>query len=254
MNSFVEVVDLNKRYRSKRGIKDISFSFNKGQVFALLGPNGAGKTTIMKAMIGLNQKSKGNVYIDGIDLVEEREKALYKIGAIIGPVVSYEYLTAFQNLKLKANYYSLDNENIEEILKTVGLIKHRDEKVKIFSTGMKQRLGIALALLSNPEVLILDEPFTGMDIEGKRQMRILLAKLAKTNNIAILISSHIISEIETVYTNVAILEEGLIIDQTEKRIIDEKGICLEDFYMDVISEYRSEDALVGIEETRRYVG
>ncbi|MDA3845035.1 MAG: ATP-binding cassette domain-containing protein, partial [Vallitaleaceae bacterium] len=225
-------------YRNGRGVFDISFSFEKGEIYALLGPNGAGKTTIMKAMTGLIKKNSGDVIIDGISTNDNLELVMGQVGCMIGKVVAYEYLTAFQNLRLKANYYDLADEAIDEILALVGLQDNRDEKVKIFSTGMKQRLGIAHALIGDPSILILDEPFNGMDIEGKRQVRDLIQTLASKYGKSILISSHMINEIEAIYTQLGILHEGRIIEVGSKSEVSKQEINLEDYYINAVAKRR----------------
>jgi ABC-2 type transport system ATP-binding protein len=171
MAQFFEVNGLNKTYHNGRGVRDIHFTMDSGQVMALLGPNGSGKTTIMKTILGLLIKDSGSVMMKGLDINQDYEEITKQIGCIVGKVEAYPYLTAYENLRLKANYHLLSDEAIDEVLGVVGLLQHRDEKVKIFSTGMKQRLGIGLALLGNPKLLILDEPFNGMDIDGKRTIR-----------------------------------------------------------------------------------
>jgi len=238
MADLIEVKNLTRSYKNSRGAFDISFSFSKGEIYALLGPNGAGKTTIMKAMTGLIKKDSGDFYMDGINMDTSQEEMMKHMGCMIGKVVAFDYLSAFQNLKLKANYYNTTDKEIEEVLDLVGLLPNRDEKVKIFSTGMKQRLGIAHALIGNPSILILDEPFNGMDIEGKRQVRDLLQKLTTDYGKSMLISSHMISDVEAIYTKLGILHEGRIIEECFKHQVVETQVNLEDYYINALESRR----------------
>lgn len=250
--SYMKINQLTKTYKSGRGAFDIDLSIESGQVLALLGPNGAGKTTIMKAATGLIMMDHGTVTIGGQDIKESYELSMKQTGTLIGKVASYEYMTAFQNLKIKANYLGLADEEIDHVLSLVGLLTYKDEKTRVFSTGMKQRLGIASALLGNPKVLILDEPLSGMDIDGKRTVRQLLQDLVENQQKTILISSHMIHEIESVYTNLAIIQDGRIIAQATKDQLRQEGLLLEEYYANVVDEYRRKSPVETI--SRRKIG
>ena len=158
MEKVLEVEGLTKLYSNGRGVVDISFKVYKGEVFGFLGPNGAGKTTVMKAITGLNTFKKGRVEILGFDLKTQFEKALGKVGAIIETADAYEYMSAYYNLKIASRFYkNMEKYSIDEILDIVHLSEFKNEKVSKFSLGMKQRLALALALISKPQLVILDE-------------------------------------------------------------------------------------------------
>jgi ABC-2 type transport system ATP-binding protein len=221
MAPVLEVNELTKTYKNGRGIMDISFEIEKGDIFGLLGPNGSGKTTTMKIITGLSYADKGSVQILGSSL-EESSKALKEIGCLIEAPAIYDYLTARENLKLAANYYAeIKTPRIDDMLTQTGLIKYANEKVKNFSLGMKQRLGLALALVSKPKLVILDEPTNGLDIEGTVDIREIIMKQAKLG-ITFLVSSHISHEIELMCNKVGIIKEGKLLNVTSmKNALDE---------------------------------
>ena len=222
MAPVLKVNELTKTYKNGRGIMDVSFEIEKGDIFGLLGPNGSGKTTTMKIITGLSYADKGSVQILGSDLLEESSKALKEIGCLIESPAIYEYLTARENLKLAANYYvGIKTPRIDDMLKQTGLIKYANEKVKNFSLGMKQRLGLALALVSNPKLVILDEPTNGLDIEETVNVIQIIMKQAKLG-ITFLVSSHISHEIELMCNKVGIIKEGKLLNVTSmKNALDE---------------------------------
>jgi ABC-2 type transport system ATP-binding protein len=215
MKTLIEVKKLNKSFGNKQILKDVSFTINEGEILGFIGPNGAGKTTTIKLILGLQSIDSGEVIINGYDVKKEFNKAMASVGAIVESPDLYMYLTGRQNLKLIANYYKgIKEEDINKIIKLVGLEKRIDDKVSKYSLGMRQRLGIAAALLPKPNVLILDEPTNGLDPEGIKEMRELLVKLAKEDKIAILISSHNLSELESFVTNTCIIQNGKVIKST----------------------------------------
>ena len=188
---------------------------DKGDILGFIGPNGAGKSTTIKCILGLNSLTKGTVLIDGHDITKEFSKAMVKVGAIVENPDLYMYLSGKQNLRLIANYYDgINGKKIEDVVKLVGLENRINDKVSKYSLGMKQRLGIAAALLNDPDLLILDEPTNGLDPEGIRDLRNLLKKLAKDKNIGILISSHNLAELESFCSSYCIIQNGKIISQT----------------------------------------
>lgn len=243
MNKVLEVKDLTKLYKNGRGVKDISFDVYKGDVFGFLGPNGAGKTTVMKSIMGLNMFESGEVKILGFNIKTQFEKALGKVGAIIETADAYEYMSAYNNLKIASRFYNnIKESDIDEILEMVELKEFKDEKVSKFSLGMKQRLALASALLSKPELVILDEPTNGLDIEGTVQMRNLIIQLASEKKITFFISSHLVHEIELMCSKVAIIHKGKLINSGEEiNNIKENYASLEDFYMNEINKRRSQD-------------
>lgn len=242
MEKVLKVEGLTKLYNNGRSVVDISFEVYKGDVFGFLGPNGAGKTTVMKAITGLNTFKSGNVEILGFDLKTQFEKALGKVGAIIETADAYEYMSAYYNLKIASRFYkNAEKYSIDEILDIVHLAEFKKEKVSNFSLGMKQRLALALALISKPELVILDEPTNGLDIEGTVEMRNLIIELATTKGITFFISSHLVHEIELMCNRVAIINNGKLINNGEDiKIIKEKYASLEDFYMDEVKGIRGE--------------
>lgn len=243
MEKVLKVDDMTKLYKNGRGVRNISFEVYKGDVFGFLGPNGAGKTTVMKSITGLNTFKKGRVEILGFDLKTQFEKALGKVGAIIETADLYEYMSAYYNLKIASRFYeNVGKYSIDEILDIVKLTKFKKEKVSKFSLGMKQRLALALALISKPELVILDEPTNGLDIEGTVEMRNLIIELSTKKGITFFISSHLVHEIELMCNRVAIINNGELINNGESiTIIKEKYDSLEDFYMDEVKGVRGDN-------------
>ncbi|SDP17854.1 ABC transporter ATP-binding protein [Clostridium gasigenes] len=238
MKKVIEVEGLTKVYNNGRGIKNISFEVYTGEVFGFLGPNGAGKTTVMKSIIGLNAIESGSIKILGFDIKTQFEDALKNVGSIIETAEAYEYMSAYDNLKIASRFYDGIKEiDIDEILNTVKLKEFKREKVSKFSLGMKQRLGLALALLSKPELVILDEPTNGLDIEGTVQMRNMIIKLSKEQGITFFISSHLIHEIELMCNRIAIIHNGELVNNgTDIDKIKKEYNSLEDFYMHSIGK------------------
>lgn len=239
MEKVLDVSGLTKLYRNGRGISNVSLALERGDVVGLLGPNGSGKTTTMKAIAGLVHADTGSVRIFGHDVAEDFEKAMDRVGCLIEAPALYEYMTAEANLRLASRYYSaVTKQRIDEVLKLVRLDKYRKDKVGRFSLGMKQRLGLALALLSEPELLILDEPANGLDIEGIVEIREIILRLAKEKGITFLISSHIAAEIEKTCNKVAVLHEGemLAFDKMEDALM--RSPTLEDYYLEKVRDKR----------------
>ena len=212
MKSIIEVKKINKSFGSKQILHDVSFSIDEGKILGFIGPNGAGKTTTIKLLLGLQSIDSGEVFINGYDVKKDFEKAIERVGAIVESPDLYMYLSGRQNLKLIANLYNgITEEDIDETLKKVGLENRKNDKVSKYSLGMRQRLGIAAALIHKPNVLILDEPTNGLDPEGIKEMRELLIKLAKEEKMAILISSHNLSELDNFVTDTCIIKNGVIV-------------------------------------------
>ncbi|MDF2855981.1 MAG: transporter [Neobacillus sp.] len=197
MEKAVVITGMTKQYSNGRGIKDINLTINQGEIVGVLGPNGAGKTTLLKCMTGLIQPESGSVEIFGMNLQHNFKKAIGPVGALIGPAVSYENMTPFQNLKMIARFYSnVQSADIDAVLAQTGLSPYKNEKISSFSMGMKQRFGIASALLSQPRLIILDEPTNGLDIDGLLTLRKVIQEVARHSNVTFVISSHHISELE----------------------------------------------------------
>ena len=222
--------DVYKKIGKKYILKKISFEVKKGEIVGFIGPNGAGKTTTIKLILGLQKITKGKVEINGYDIKKDFEKAIYRVGAIIENPDVYTYLTGYENLKIAQEYYkNIPNQRIDEVVKIVGLKDSIMNKVSKYSLGMRQRLGIAQAILHEPQLLILDEPTNGLDPEGIIEIRNLLKKLVFEENIGILISSHNLSEVENICDKVCIIKSGEIID--EKDIKELKSQNLEECYI-----------------------
>lgn len=232
MEKVIEINNLNKVYKNGRGITDINLEINRGDIFGFLGPNGAGKTTAMKVMTGLIKPDSGDVKILGYSVLEQFEKAMAKVGCIIETAESYQYLTAYENLKQFSRYYkNVDDKRIEEVLELTGIQRFKDEKTRRFSLGMKQRLGIAAAIISRPEVVILDEPLNGLDVEGMIDMRNLIKKLSEEEKTTFFISSHLIHDVELTCTKIGVLYNGKMLNvDTTKNILNNYA-SLENYFI-----------------------
>lgn len=212
MKTLLEVSKLNKSFGKKQILKDVSFDLDEGEILGFIGPNGAGKTTTIKLILGLQSIDSGTVKINGYDIKDDFVKAIKDVGAIVENPDLYMYLSGRKNLELIASMYkNIPKSRIEEVIKITGLENRINDKVSKYSLGMRQRLGIAAALINNPSILILDEPTNGLDPEGIKELRILLQKLAKVDNMGILISSHNLAELESFCTDVCIIKNGEII-------------------------------------------
>lgn len=213
MNNILEIKNISKKLGKKQILNDITFEIKEGEIFGFVGPNGAGKTTLIKTILGLYKQDKGQVTIGGYSLEKDFEKAMSKIGAIIENPEMYDYLSGKNNLKIYASISNINDESyINKIIKTVKLENRINNKVKTYSLGMRQRLGLAQALISKPKLLILDEPTNGLDPLGIKELRELLKKISKEDNIAVLISSHILSEIELICDRIAIIDNGSLVE------------------------------------------
>ncbi|MFA9399076.1 MAG: ABC transporter ATP-binding protein [Clostridiaceae bacterium] len=212
----IQLNNISKIVNKRKIADDVSLDIEKGEIFGLLGANGAGKTTIMRMLTGLIKPTSGSISINGIGLNDDFEKCLASIGAIIESPQLYNNLTGQMNLKIMANMYlNVDNERIHEVAKLVKIDDRLKDKVKTYSLGMRQRLGIAVALLNKPDILILDEPVNGLDPEGVKEVRDTLKELAHNQNACVVISSHILSEMELMCDRFAIINKGKIIDIKE---------------------------------------
>ena len=219
----LEVIDLCKEYGDRRVVDNVNFFVKQGEIFGFLGPNGAGKSTTIKMVTGLTTITSGEVYIMGKSLKHNFEKAIANLGGVIETPTLYGYLSGYHNLKFFASLYPhITEERIRDVASLVGLEGRLKDKVSQYSLGMKQRLGIAQALLHNPKLLLLDEPTNGLDANGIKEMRIFLKTLAREQGIAILISSHILSEMENLCDTIAIINKGKVIEQKTIQELKEK--------------------------------
>jgi len=206
----LEVKDVYKRLGKREIIKGISFNVKEGEIFGFLGPNGAGKTTTIRMLVGLISANSGSIAIMGQDIKKHKEKALSHVGAVVENPELYTYLSGRQNLELVAKIRRVPLSAIDEVVELVQLTDRINDKVKKYSLGMKQRLGLAAALLSKPKLLILDEPTNGLDPTGILDFREIVRKAARETKTAVFISSHILSEVQELCDTVAFINEGVI--------------------------------------------
>ncbi|HHP5661746.1 MULTISPECIES: ABC transporter ATP-binding protein [unclassified Bacillus cereus group] len=212
MTTILSVRDLKKVIGKKTLVENISFDVKQGEVFGFLGPNGAGKTTTIRMLVGLIKATEGTISIGGYSIKENFREAMRQIGSIVENPELYTYLTGWENLKQFARMLGgISDERIIEIAHMVHLDERIHDKVKTYSLGMKQRLGIAQALLGNPKLLILDEPTNGLDPAGIRELREFIHKLVKEENMSVFISSHLLSEVQMICDRVAIIHKGKMI-------------------------------------------
>ncbi len=225
----IECNNVSKKIGRKQILNNISFDVSRGDILAFIGPNGAGKTTTIKLMLGLQKISNGTITINGYDVKKDFINAIRKVGAIVENPDMYMYLSGYDNLKMAAKLCKTYNkENIDNIVKKIGLGKRINDKVSKYSLGMRQRLGIGMSLVNNPNVLILDEPTNGLDPEGIKDLRNLLKSLAK-EGMAIFISSHNLAELESFCNKVIIIQNGVVLE--EKDVNDFKKISQDHQYV-----------------------
>ena len=212
----LECKNLNKKIGKKQILENVSFQIQEGDILGFIGPNGAGKTTTIKLILGLQSITEGKVSINSYDIEKQFTKAIEKVGAIVENPDLYMYLSGYENLKLIANMYqNINQTRIDEVVKLVKLENRIRDKVSKYSLGMRQRLGIAQAILHKPNLLILDEPTNGLDPEGIKEMRELLVSLAQKEKMAILISSHNLAELDNLCNKVCIIKNGKIIETSD---------------------------------------
>ena len=232
MDKAIVIENLSKMYKNNRGIQDLNLEIEQGEIFGFLGPNGAGKTTAMKIMVGLMKADNGDVKINGFSITHDYERAMKNVGCIIENVTPFPYLTSYENMKLQGRFNKqITGTRIDECLQITGIIKYKNEKIKNYSLGMKQRLGIAMAILSNPRTIILDEPFNGLDVEGMVEMRKLIISLSKEQKTTFFISSHLIHDIELTCDRVGILYNGKLIGVDGNHNILQNYSSLENYYL-----------------------
>ncbi|MCL2088356.1 MAG: ABC transporter ATP-binding protein [Oscillospiraceae bacterium] len=209
MEAVLKVKNLSKYFGERLVVEDISFEVNQGEVFGFLGPNGAGKTTTIKMIMGFLSMDSGEVIINGYNLKKDYEKAMSQIGGIVENPEMYKTLSGITNLEMYARVQgNVGKERIEQAVKLVGMQNRIDDIVGKYSLGMKQRIGLAQALLHKPPLLILDEPTNGLDPAGIKELRDILKKLAREENVAIMVSSHLLAEMELMCDRVGIINNG----------------------------------------------
>ncbi|WP_404404053.1 ABC transporter ATP-binding protein [Jeotgalibacillus malaysiensis] len=209
----VELKNVTKNIRSKTIIDNISFDVYSGEVFGFLGPNGAGKTTTIRMIVGLMKMSSGDIFVNGKSVKSDFEGAVSQVGAIVENPEMYKFMSGYKNLiHYSRMYKGISKEKIDEVVKLVGLEGRIHEKVKTYSLGMRQRLGIAQSLLHDPKVLILDEPTNGLDPAGIREIRDYIRRLAREKDMAVIVSSHLLSEMEMMCDRIGIIQHGKLKD------------------------------------------
>ncbi|KAB2954660.1 ABC transporter ATP-binding protein [Heliorestis acidaminivorans] len=214
----LSVQGLRKTIGKKEIIHGIDFELHRGEVFGFLGPNGAGKTTTIRMLVGLIQPTAGTIEICGYDLKKNFTEAMENLGCIVENPELYPYLSGWENLQLFANMLpKIGIERMNEVVELVGLQQRINDKVQTYSLGMRQRLGIAQALLGRPKVLILDEPTNGLDPSGIREMRQFIRFLAEQEGLSVFVSSHLLSEIQLMCDRVAIISKGQVLQVGEVR-------------------------------------
>ncbi|MGX9158697.1 ABC transporter ATP-binding protein [Priestia megaterium] len=205
----LQVDHVSKVIGKKTILHDVSLSVERGEIFGLLGPNGSGKTTLIRTVVGLIKETKGTITVNGFPLKEQFTSAMKSIGAIIENPEFYDYLTGYQNLKHFANMHEgITAERLDEVIALVKLENSIHAKVKTYSLGMRQRLGVAQAILHRPALLLLDEPTNGLDPAGMREFRTYLQTLCREEGISILIASHLLKEVEALCDRVGIIQDG----------------------------------------------
>ncbi len=234
MNNIVELINISKQYKKQMVLNSINMNFEKGKIYGIIGPNGAGKTTIFKIISGLAKPTSGKITFTNDTL--EPDTARKKISFMIENPYVESGMNAYQNMKMLSILYEVPEEEIEGLLKIVGLNPYDRKKVRNFSLGMKQRLGIALALLKNPEMIVLDEPMNGLDPKGMIDIRNLLINLCRKEKITIVISSHILSELSLLADIFYLISNGTILDIKSREDIQKNNTKLEDFYLEKIEQ------------------
>lgn len=208
----LRVEQVSKIIKKRTIIDEVSLTVNRGDIFGLVGENGAGKTTLMRLITGLIKPSKGNIFINQVNVCED-VNLLSSIGAIIEGPDLYKQLSGFRNLKIMANMYeNIGNERIMEVASLLGIKERLGDKVKTYSLGMRQRLAIAITLLNHPKLLIFDEPLNGLDPQGVRELRTIMKELVEKEGVTIIISSHILSELELICNQFCIIKNGKVVE------------------------------------------
>lgn len=213
MESILKLENVTKQIRGKTIIEGLSFEIPRGEIFGFLGPNGAGKTTTIRMIVGLMSITEGNIWIEGVNVKTDFEQAMNHVGAIVENPEFYKFMSGYRNLlHFSRMVPGITSHRIMEVVHLVGLQNRIHDKVKTYSLGMRQRLGVAQALLHKPSLLILDEPTNGLDPAGIRELRDYLRELVREENISVLVSSHLLSEMELMCDRVAIIQNGKLVD------------------------------------------
>lgn len=230
----LSISHLSKKLSGKQILSDISLDLNPGEIFGFLGPNGSGKTTTIKLILGLLNIEDGEISVCGYNLKKDFEKAMAEVGGIIENPEMYKYLSAKENLRQYQRMNGkVDDNRIDEVLELVKLKGREKEKIGKYSLGMRQRLGLAQALIHKPKLLVLDEPTNGLDPEGIHDLRTILKKISHENGVAVFVSSHMLAELELMCDRVGIVDKGKLltikyIDELKENITDQSEVVLTD--------------------------
>jgi len=230
MSPIIQVSNLSKYFKNIRAVDGLSFSINEGDVYGFLGQNGAGKSTTIRMLLTLIQPSQGDIEVFGMNLRTHRKEILKKVGAVIERPDLYQYMTAYENISLFAQMSGskIGKHTLLEQLEQVGLADRAYSKVKTYSLGMKQRLGIAVALVHNPQLVILDEPTNGLDPQGIADVRNLILRLSKQEKKTVLVSSHLLSEIELIANRMLIVDKGKkMVEGSVQELFDPSAMLVE---------------------------
>jgi ABC-2 type transport system ATP-binding protein len=237
----VELKNLSKTIGKKKIIDNLNLSLYPGQITGFLGPNGAGKTTTIRMMVGLMEPTSGNVIIEGISLADDFEGGLSKVGVIVENPEMYKFISGYKNLLHFARMHKgVTKERIDEVIDQVGMRNRIHEKVSTYSLGMRQRLGLAQALLHRPKFLILDEPTNGLDPAGIREFRMHLRDIAEKEGVSVFVSSHMLSEIELMCDRIAVIQNGKLIDIREMSDTQESHYYIEVLPRDAAESFLKE--------------
>lgn len=247
-NNIIEVENLSKSFGKRKVINNINLTVEEGDIYGFLGQNGSGKTTTIRMLLNLIHPDSGTIRLNKYDLKKEFHKAIEKVGAIVEVPKFHSYLSGRKNLELMANLIpDIPEGKVDEVLEMVGMLNRANDKVKTYSLGMRQRLGIANALLNDPKLIILDEPTNGLDPQGMKEIRDLICNLAYKNNITFFISTHLLYEVEQICNKVAILHGGKLL--TKGKVADMLNRDLE-----VIDVHTSpQDKMISIVQNLNYV-
>ena len=223
MNQIISTHNLSKRYGGSYRVKDVNLSILEGEIYGFLGPNGAGKSTTLKMILGLTRPTDGKVTVFGKDFDANRRNILSQTGSLVESPSYYGHLTGLENMRIMQRLRDVPDKNVSEALKIVRLENQKDKKVGQYSLGMKQRLGIAMALLAFPKLLILDEPTNGLDPAGIGEIRELIKSLPQRYSMTVLISSHLLSEIEQIANSVGIINDGMMMFQGSMDVLKNRS-------------------------------
>jgi ABC-2 type transport system ATP-binding protein len=238
--TILQARNLTKVYQGYEVVSEVNMNIKAGEIYGFLGPNGAGKTTIMKMMTNLIKPTSGEVVLFGQKVTNDSFGLLRRVGSIIEYPIFYDHLTAQENLELHCEYMGSSNRlSVQEVLDLVNLHRIEKKAVKEFSLGMKQRLGIARAMITKPELLILDEPINGLDPIGIKEIRDLFRKLCEEHNTTLLISSHILGEIEQIADTVGVIRDGKLLEEVSMDTLRARSSSLEDYFLQLIQGGRS---------------